>query len=234
MNAPQPLDDRTRVRVAGSQPSGYTLAMNVVPFVHLAAGVALIAALGDLAAAIAAGLAWVYLLPPLAVRVAVRMFGPLQGRDLTQESRAYKLWWFATQWQVVFNRLPFLEECLRIVPMLYPLWLALWGSRVSCKVYWGPGALLTDRMLAEIGAGVVIGTRAVISAHLAAKDAVGALRVTVAPVYIGDEVLIGAYAGIGPGCRIESGAQVPAASFLRPDTHWRPGGAHRGARPRSR
>lgn len=234
MNAPQPLDDLTRVRVAAAQPSAFSLALNVVPLLFLASGAWVLGFASGVAPAALIALAWIYLLPPLAARAAVMCCGSPAGRALTQDTRAYKVWWFTTQLQVIFNRLPVLEECLRIVPCAYPLWLRLWGSKVSLKVYWGPGAMLADRMLARIGSGVVIGTRAVISAHLAYKDDAGTIRVTVAPVAIGDDVLIGAYAGIGPGCRIESGAQIPAASFLRPDTHWMRSDSFKASRPRAR
>jgi len=234
MNAPPLQDELKRVRVAGTRPSGYSLALNALPFVYLLCGTGVILTVDGPAARVLIGLAWIYLLPPVVTRLALAVWGSPEGEGLGQDTRGYRLWWFVTQMQVVFNRLPVLEEALRLVPGCYPLWLQLWGARVSLKVYWASGAMIVDRTLLDVGAGVVVGTRAVISAHLAYKDEAGVFRVTVARTRIGDDVLIGAYAGIGPGCRIESGAEVPAAAFLRPYTHWTRGARVRTDRPRQR
>jgi hypothetical protein len=45
-------------------------------------------------------------------------FGRPEGQ-LTQDMSAYRVWWVLTQWQILFNRLPWLEELLRLVPGLY-------------------------------------------------------------------------------------------------------------------
>jgi acetyltransferase-like isoleucine patch superfamily enzyme len=233
MSARESLVAPTRMPVPGENPSRYSLLLNALPLLYLLGGVGAVVCASTTVHGLAVGLAWLYLLPPLVARAGIAMFGSPEGRDLLQTARGYRVWWFIAQLQVVFNRFPALEEALRIVPGLYPLWLRLWGARVSFKVYWGPGSMVTDRMLLQIGAGVVIGTRAVLSAHLACKDETGAFRVTIAPVVIGDGALIGAYAGIGPGCRIDAGSEVPAGAFLRPDTHWARDRRARTGRPRT-
>src|SRR5262249_14860643 len=112
--------------------SRFTLALNYLPLTQLLLGAALIAwQATSLLAAVLWALAWLYLLPPLISRLAMLVFGAPQGRALTQETRAYKVWWFTHQWQVLFNRLPWLEELLRLMPGVYALWLRLWGARVS-------------------------------------------------------------------------------------------------------
>jgi hypothetical protein len=236
MSAPQQRDEPTREPArtlpAGAKPSGYSLALNFLPLLHLLAGAAVVWFVDGAAARIGVALAWIYLLPPLMGRVAVVLFGAPQGEGLGQEARAYKVWWFLTQLQVVFNRFGFLEELLRMVPGLYALWLNAWGARVSPLVYWGPGAAVLDRQAARIGPGAVIGARAVLSGHLAVKDSSGAFRVTLAPVEIGASALIGAYAGIGPGCSVAAGEEVPAAAFLRPMTQWTGGRRVKPNRPR--
>jgi len=219
MTAPQ-LDELTRALPAGAKPSGYSLALNFLPLLQLLAGAAVLWFVDGAMVRIGAALAWIYILPPLAGRIAMALFGAPAGEGLSQEARAYKVWWFLTQLQVLFNRFGFLEELLRMVPGLYALWLNAWGARVSPVVYWGPGAVVADRQSVRVGPGAVVGTRAVLAGHLAVKDAHGAFRVTLAPVEIGAGVLIGAYAGIGPGCRVAAGEEVPAAAFLRPFTQW--------------
>ena len=228
MNAPRPTLELTRTRVPGAQPTAYTLALNALPVAYVACGLGIVSLADGWGVTAMVGLVWLYLVPPLVARAACAVFGDCVGRDLGQETRSYKLWWLLTQLQVPFNRLLVLEEVLRLVPGAYPLWLSLWGAQVSRTVYWAPGAMVLDRTLLRIGPGVVIGTRAVLSAHLACKDDKGAFRVTIAPVEIENDVLVGGYAGIGPGCRIEAGAEVPVAAFLRPFTHWQ-----RGAHPRT-
>jgi hypothetical protein len=232
MNAPQQLEGLTRPLPAGARPSGYSLALNFLPLLHLLAGAAVLWFVDGAMARVGAALAWIYVLPPLAGRVAMALFGAPEGEGLGQETRAYKVWWFLTQLQVLFNRFGFLEELLRMVPGLYPLWLNAWGARVSSVVYWGPGAAVVDRQAARVARGAVIGARAVLAGHLAVKDSSGAFRVTLAPVEIGEGALIGAYAGIGPGCRVAAGEEVPAAAFLRPFTQWTGGRRVKADRPR--
>ena len=55
-----------------------------------------------------------YLLPVVVVRafLAVR---PLTLGQLATDDPGFLAWWFSAQWQVVFVRLPFLEELLRLV-----------------------------------------------------------------------------------------------------------------------
>ena len=220
MSVAQRRDALIRALPASAKPSAFSLALNVLPLLHLAAGIVVLGLVDGLGARVGAAAAWIYLLPPLAARVAMGLCGVPQGESLTQDSRAYKVWWFLTQLQVLFNRFLVFEEVLRIVPGLYALWLNAWGARVSAVVYWGAGAMVVDRQSVCVGRGVVIGMRAVISGHLASKDANGDFQVTLARVEIGDGVLIGANAGIAPGCTIASGEEVPAATFLRPYTQW--------------
>ena len=84
----------------------YTLALNYLPLAQLLTGAALVTTQAASPGALIAGaLAWIYLVPPLVCRLALLLFGRPQGRALTQHDRAYKVWWFTYQWQVLFNRL---------------------------------------------------------------------------------------------------------------------------------
>lgn len=210
------------------RPSGYSLGMNLVPLAFAVSIGMVIWAAGLLP-----GLAWLYLAPPLLGRFALSLFGRPEGEALDQGSRAYRVWWLLTQLQMPFNRFPFLEELLRLVPGLYALWLNLWGSSASPVVFWGPGALVLDRYSLRIKAMAVVGTRAVLAGHLAVKDEQGNYRLAVAPVEIGAGALIGGNAGIGPGCFVADGEEVPAATFMRPFTRWEGGARVKAPRARN-
>jgi hypothetical protein len=205
---------------ANAKPSAYSLALNFLPLVNLLAGAAGVYCIDGLGARLGFAAAWIYLLPPLAGRAAMWLFGQPQNGSVTQDERAYKVWWFLAQLQVPFNRFPVFEELLRLAPGLYALWLSAWGGQASPVVYWGAGALVVDRQSVRVGRGAVIGLRAVLSGHLAIKDESGAFRVALGAVEIGESALIGAYAGIGPGCTVDAGEEVPAATFLRPFSRW--------------
>src|SRR5262245_49267518 len=95
--------------------TAFTLALNYLPLVQLLTGAAVVAAVGHSnRSRFFIAVAWLYLVPPLVCRMTILVFGRPQGRGLTQNTRAYKVWWFTHQWQVVFNRLPWLEELLRL------------------------------------------------------------------------------------------------------------------------
>src|SRR5258705_3364052 len=102
-----PWWDMTAASHSAAQPrlTFYTLALNFLPLAQLLLGVWLTAtqakSLGQL---IGWTLAWIYLLPPLICRLTLFVYGFPQGRGLTQQDRAYRVWWFIFQWQILFNR----------------------------------------------------------------------------------------------------------------------------------
>ena len=74
----------------------YTLALNYLPLVQLITGATLVTTQAASPVAFVAGaLAWIYLVPPLACRLALLLFGRPHGRALTQRDRAYKVWWLS-------------------------------------------------------------------------------------------------------------------------------------------
>jgi len=210
--------------------SGFMIAANYLPLVYILAGVAVVAGLPwTIGQQVTAALVWVYLVPPVVARIVLITLGAPVARDAAPATRAYKVWWLLTQLQMPFNRLPVLEELLRLIPTAYPLWLNLWGARASLFVYWAPGVLITDRYLLDAGHGAVIGTRAIVSGHLATRGPDGGHRLTVARVVVEPGAVIGAHAGIGPGCRIAAGEMVPAGRLLPPFTVWESGRKQRPA-----
>jgi len=196
--------------------SRFSLLGNFLPLALIAGLVALSLTLADAPGSrLALFIALLYLAPPLSGRLLIRVFHKPTGRDLPQSSRAFKVWWVLLQLQMPFNRLPWLEELLRLVPGLYPLWLNLWGARVHPATFWAPGARIIDRPYVSTGYGSVIGTEALLSGHLARTED-DRFIVDVAAIVIGAHAVIGARCSIGPGCVIGPGETLSATTRLLP------------------
>ncbi|MEN8180719.1 MAG: hypothetical protein ABFS39_19150 [Pseudomonadota bacterium] len=166
--------------------------------------------------------ALLYTVPPLLGRLLILLFGKPQGRGIPQHSRAFRVWWLLLQLQMPFNRLPWLEELLRLVPGLYPLWLNLWGARVHPATFWAPAARTLDRPYVETGYASVIGTDTLMSGHLARREN-GRFLVDVDTIVIGAGAVIGARTSIGPGCVIGPGETLAATTRLAPYNHYMDG-----------
>jgi hypothetical protein len=165
------------------------------------------------------------LLPPLMVRLAG---GRGEGK-YEVGSAVYFRWWFCAQWQVVFNRLPLIEETLRLVPGLYSTWLRLWGARLGSLIYWSPGCVVLDRQLVEIGGHTVLGAGARLHSHVITRDSDGVSRLMLAPIRIGEGALIGGLSVLTAGDEIGAGEMTPATKALPPFSIWRNGKRVRGA-----
>lgn len=202
------------------KPDGFSLALNTLPFLHAASGLAVAFVFAASAAGRLAWLAaWIYLLPPLAGRLAIACFG-VPGGQLTQDMRGYRVWWLLTQLQTIFNRLPWLEEVLRLVPGLYAGWIALWGGRVSPFAYIGPGVIIADRYLVNVGRGAVLGFKSALASHMVVRDDAGRYVVVVAPATVEPEAILGGDAAIGPGATLRAGHMLPAGRKLGPFDEW--------------
>jgi hypothetical protein len=196
--------------------SRFSLLGNFLPLALIGGLVALSLTLADAPGVrLALFIGLLYLAPPLCGRIVTWVFRKPAGRDLPQSSRAFKVWWVLLQLQMPFNRLPWLEELLRLVPGLYPLWLNLWGARVHPATFWAPGARIIDRPYVNTGYGSVIGTEALLSGHLARTEN-GRFIVDVAAIVIGAHAVIGARCSIGPGCVIGPGETLAATTRLLP------------------
>jgi hypothetical protein len=202
----------------------FTILVSYLPFLYLSLGAAAIglSALTAVAKLVLAALC-VYLVPPLACRMLLAVFGRPQGRDLQVTDRAYRVWWIAAQLQIPFARLPFLEELLRLIPGAYGTWLNLWGSRVSLRVYWSPGVVVVDRYLLRIESDVLMGAYCAVSGHSFDRLADGSFRFLVAPTTIERGAVIGGRCGIGPGCIVGAGEQLPNGRVLSTFREWRQG-----------
>lgn len=162
------------------------LSLNCLPLLHVTAVAAtawLLGTRGHGIAATAAALGLLYLLPPLATRLLFLCF-PIANGTHRIDSRAFLVWWASAQWQMLFCRFSALEECLRLVPGLYSLWLRLWGSRIG-RLAFGPRACAFDRSFLHIGDDVVFGSGVRLNPHVIV-DENGRKFLHLAPITIGD------------------------------------------------
>ena len=130
------------------------------------------------------------------------------------------MWWFTFQWQILFNRLPWLEEILRLVPGLYALWLFLWGGRVSPLSFWAPGSIIIDRPLVIVEAGAVIGAGAGLVGHVGRIAPNGSYCVDIGRPHVGRSAMMGARSGLSAGAELASHQMLPAGRMIKPFTRW--------------
>ena len=202
------------------KPDGLSLALNFLPFLHLAIGGYLVwNFFTSTAAAVGFVLAWIYLLPPLAGRLVNAIGGEPEG-TFAMPSRGYLQWWTLMQLQMTFNRLPLLEELLRLVPGLYPLWIGLWGGHLSPFAFVAPKVTITDRHLVSIGRGALLGIETALVSHIAQRDEDGRWQVIVAKVVVEPEAITGGGTVLGPGARLHSGHMLPAGRRIVPFATW--------------
>ncbi len=188
-----------------------------IPFAHVllvAAPIGLAIARRDGRLA-ALAVAVLYLLPPLAVR-ALLAARPMPIGRVELASGGYLRWWATAQCQVIFARLPWLEELLRLVPGLYSAWLRLWGARVGSLVYWSPGVAILDRPLVHIGDRVAFGMGVRLNPHVIAPLRSGRGALFVAPISIGHDVLVGGYSLLMAGCQVADGEMTPPLRTIHP------------------
>lgn len=204
LTRPRAFDVSTRMRLS-------MVVLGFIPVVHLIAAVlpsALVATgrIGPTAAWLTPAI--LFVLPPLVVRAST-WWRPLAHGRLEPGSRGFLHWWFTAQWQVIFARLPVLEEMIRMVPGLYSLWLRIWGARVGSLVYWSPGVVIMDRPLVRIGSRVILGVGARLTPHVLAPNGAQQMALYLSPITIGDGALIGGYSVLLPGCEVAEGEVTP-------------------------
>lgn len=197
-------------------------AAGFVPLGHVMATVAPLALAANGSLPWIAGAAWsaaiLLLVPPLAVRLTWR--GGMPPARSTVGGPTFLKWWFSAQWQVLFARLPFLEECLRLVPGLYSAWLRLWGARVGSLVYWSPGVRILDRQWLRIGSRVVVGAGARMNAHALARHRDGPVELFLGAITVEDDAVVGGYSLLLPGCEIAAGEMTPPLRSIHAFSRW--------------
>lgn len=198
------------------------LALNAWPLLHAAGTVAwLVGPAWTFGARLAAAAAWLLLLPPLAARLVVGR--GLATGEIAVPSSAFFRWWTTWQLQMVFNRLPWLEEVLRLIPGVYSAWLRLWGARIGRLTLWSPGVRIFDRPLLHLGDDVVLGLDVRVTGHFGGLDAAGRSTMTLGPVTLRDRTTIGAAALLGPGLEIDADQATETLFLGPPFTCWQNG-----------
>jgi hypothetical protein len=193
------------------------VALNALPLLHVAATV-----LAILRREFLVAIGILYLAPPLIARIVLAM-GVFKETRIAVGSAAFFRWWILFQLQVIFCRLPALEEILRLAPGLYSFWLRLWGSRVGRLTYWAPGMLLSDRSFLTIGNDVVFGAGVRLIPHLIQRAESGKLELCLANIVIGDGVMIGGFSILSAGTVVHAGQTTRAALLSPPFTVWKNG-----------
>lgn len=200
-------------------PRGLRLQMllwNFLPLFHVC-GVIACAWYGSFWLAIAG----LYMFPPLLCRTILILF-PLQGGSYQVKSREFVTWWATAQTQMIFCRLPILEELLRLVPGLYSMWLRLWGAKIGKLTFWAPGVRILDRSFLQVGDDVVTGAGVRLNAHVI--DCVdGESKLHLAGIVIGNCCNIGGYSLLTAGCRVIDGEALHAFALLPPFSQWSKG-----------
>ncbi len=169
-----------------------------------------------------AGVALIYLVPPVLARLLLLCRPPRQ-ECLTIGSKGFFTWWALLNLQVIFCRLPALEEILRLVPGLYSAWLRLWGARIGRLTYWAPGTRILDRPFLEIGDDVILGAGVRINAHVLARKPGGSLELLLSSIHIGDRALIGGYSLLTAGSQVAPDETTRAFLILPPFSKWKNG-----------
>jgi acetyltransferase-like isoleucine patch superfamily enzyme len=192
--------------------------INFFPFIHTA--ITFLFLLNTLSIfGFGVSIVYFYFFPPFLARLLLRFF-PIHSNSIKVESNEFTYWWILFQLQIVFSRLFFLEELLRLVPGLYSIWLRSWGSKIGSFVIWSPGVRIYDRTMLVVGNNVVLGAGAQISSHLYSKQD-GESTILFDKVVIGTNVILGGNSIIGPGVVIHDGEITPATLLLPPYSHFK-------------
>ena len=187
--------------------------MGYVPLLHAAGTLALAVLLPGWWRLSALG--WLLLVPPLVVRLS-QQIRPVPA-EAAVGSAAFLRWWWQFQWQIVFNRLPMIEETIRLVPGLYAVWLRLWGARVGRLIYWTPTLRVLDRQLLDLGDGCTFGAGVSLNPHVIGPHPdTGTMTLLAAPIKVGAGAVVGGESTLLPGCWVGPGEAQPAADRLPP------------------
>lgn len=171
---------------------------------------------------VAAIIALLYLVPPIAARVIVKGF-PIRSTVLEVGSPDFFKWWALANLQMIFCRFPALEEAMRVFPMVYSAWLRLWGSKVGRLVFWSPGTQILDRSFLDVGDDVLFGAGVKLNPHVMVRNSEGRNEVLLATIKIGARSVVGGYSLLSAGVEIMPDEATTACLPLPPFCTWQNG-----------
>ncbi|MBZ5636161.1 MAG: hypothetical protein LAO55_23785 [Acidobacteriia bacterium] len=205
----------------------WMLILNLFPLAHVSMMVAIAVANLPVWVRLTGVLVSLLILPPLLARL-VHALSPVRSGRIAVETPGFLAWWATAQFQMIFNRLPVIEELMRIVPGLYSNWLRLWGSRIGRLTFWSPGMVVLDREYLDLGDDVVFGAGVRLNGHVILRNRHGRLELALAPIKIGSGASIGGYSLITAGTEIAPGESTRAHLLSPPFTVWRDGKRWKG------
>ena len=160
----------------------------------------------------------IYVIPPLITRLAF-LVCPLKETEYELFSKEYFVWWLTFCCQIIYLRLPFLEELIRIIPGLYSMWLRIfWGAKIGRLTFWAPGTKILERNFLNIGDNVVFAADTRINAHVQTNS-----KLLIAPVTIEDNVVVGAYSLLTCGTVLKANQSTKAFLISPPFSVWQDG-----------
>lgn len=162
-----------------------------------------------------AATAALYLTPPILARLILAL-QPIEEGTIRRGSKPFFFWWSLFQSQMIFSRLPFLEELLRLIPGAYSQWLRLWGARVGKLTFWSPGTQILDRPFLSVGDDVIFGAGVRVNPHVIASNESGGFDLLLGTVRIGDRVKVGGYSLLTAGSEIAADEETRALLVLPP------------------
>jgi hypothetical protein len=199
------------------------LGLNGLPLAHgLAIAAVVYISWAPLGWRIFAGLAVLYLVPALAARIVIAVSPVAEGR-IRPGTGTFFIWWTLANLQMIFCRLPMLEELIRLVPGLYSLWLRLWGARIGRLTYWGAGLRILDRSYLRIGDDVIFGAAVRINPHVLTRNEQGEMELILASVVVGDRTIVGGYSLLTAGTQIAPDECTRAFLISPPFSRWENG-----------
>lgn len=197
---------------------------NFIPLIQTLVLIGLWFLPATIACQILLSLLWLYIAPPLLVRIIFIIWGKPVG-EFHVNSKQFRVWYFSAQLQALYLRFNFLEEVLRLIPTVYSFWLRCWGSKIGPLVYWAPKTTLMDRSYLNIGRQVLIGYGAGMTAHHINR--VGeSVSIVIAPIEIGDHAILGGLSGMTSGSSVAAYELLPSTMGLAPFYQWKNGRRH--------
>ena len=162
----------------------------------------------------------IYLVPPLLARI-ILFISPIINTRIKIGSKEFVTWWFIFCLQSIFLRFSFLEEFIRLIPSAYSMWLRLWGAKVGKLAYWTAGTTILDRPFLNIGNYVSFGAGVRLNPHVIVQNEEGERELLLAPITIGDNVIVGGYSLLTSGTEIADNECTKAFLISPPFSKWK-------------